>query len=198
MVAVLTAALASLLPAPAFAQTQRFPGVPGGDGFSAAAARAEYYADVMFHTNEVMTDWRRYWAADDVEHLLELYTEDATLVYAGEPPVRGRDAIREQLDSLLRVSGEVQASLSDFDASGRMGLVSGLLTLSMNDGRRSWTASGLHMTVLIRRGRHWRIRSQLVRLDSPLDSPPIPSGPPPGPPRDGPPGGPGRSGGVQL
>lgn len=186
------------LAAPAFGQNQRFPGVPGGDGFSAAAARAEYYADVMFHTNELMTDWRRFWAADDVEHLLDLYTEDATLVYAGEPPVRGREAIREQLDSLLRVSGEVQASLSDFDASGRMGLVSGLLTLSMSDGRRTWTATGLHMTVLIRRGRHWRIRSQLVRLDSALDAPPNPSGLPGRPPGDGPTGGPGRSGGFQL
>lgn len=194
--------VACLAPAAALAQNQRFPGVPGGDGFSAAAARAEYYADVMFHTNELMTDWRRFWAADDVEELLELYTEDATLVYAGERPVRGREAIREQLDSLLRVSGEVQASLSDFDASGRMGLVSGLLTLSMSDGRRSWTATGLHMTVLIRRGRHWRIRSQLVRLDSALDAPPSPSGLLPGlsgrPPGDGPPGGPGRPGGFQL
>lgn len=187
---------AALLPAPTAAQNQRFPGVPGGDGFSAAAARAEYYADVMFHTNEVITDWRRFWAGDDVERLLELYTEDATLVYAGEPPVRGRDAIREQLDSLLRVSGEIQASLSDFDASGRMGLVNGLLTLSMNDGRRSWTATGLHMTVLIRRGRHWRIRSQLLRLDLPADLPPGPSGAPPGPPGDGPPWGPGSSGGL--
>ena len=197
-VAVLAGAFACLAPAPALAQNQRFPGVPGGDGFSAAAARAEYYADVMFHTNELMTDWRRFWAADDVEHLLDLYTEDATLVYAGEPPVRGREAIREQLNSLLQVSGEVQASLSDFDASGRMGLVSGLLTLSMSDGRRSWTATGLHMTVLIRRGRHWRIRSQLVRLDSALDAPPNPSGLPGRPPGDGPTGGPGRSGGFQL
>lgn len=194
--AALAATAAALVPAPTAAQNQRFPGVPGGDGFSAAAARAEYYADVMFHTNEVITDWRRFWAGDDVEHLLELYTEDATLVYAGEPPVRGREAIREQLDSLLRVSGEIQASLSDFDASGRMGLVNGLLTLSMNDGRRSWTATGLHMTVLIRRGRHWRIRSQLLRLDLPSDLPPGSSGAPPGPPGDGPPWGPGSSSGL--
>lgn len=194
--AALAATAAALVPAPTAAQNQRFPGVPGGDGFSAAAARAEYYADVMFHTNELITDWRRFWAGDDVERLLELYTEDATLVYAGEPPVRGRDAIREQLDSLLRVSGEIQASLSDFDASGRMGLVNGLLTLSMNDGRRTWTATGLHMTVLIRRGRHWRIRSQLLRLDLPADVPPGPSGAPPRPPGDGPPGGPGSSGGL--
>lgn len=195
---VLAATLASLLPAPASTQNQRFPGVPGGDGFSAAAARAEYYADVMYHTNELITDWRRFWAVDDVERLLDLYTEDATLVYAGEPPVRGRDAIRERLDSLLRVSGEVQASLSDFDASGRMGFVSGLLTLSMSNGQRTWTTTGLHVTVLIRRGRHWRIRSQLVRLDLPPESPSGSSGPSAGPSGDGPPGRPGRPGGFQL
>lgn len=147
-------------------QTQRFPGVPGGDGFSAAANRAEFYADVMHHANELMTAWRRAWAEDDIDALLELYTEDATFISAAEPPVRGREAIRERLDSLLITSGEVQASLSDFDASGRMGLLSGLLTFEMRDERRTYATSGFHMTVLIRRGRDWRIRSQLFRVDS--------------------------------
>lgn len=159
-------AVGILLPSEAQGQrSQRFPGAPGGDGFSAAANRAEYYADVMQHTNDLMTEWRRAWAEDEIDALLDLYTEDATFIFAEEAPVRGREAIREKLDSLLRQSGELQASLSDFDASGRMGLISGLLTFQMRDRGRLDTATGIHMTVLIRRGRKWGIRSQMFRLD---------------------------------
>ncbi len=78
--------------------------------------------------------------------------------------MRGREAIHEKLESLLQ-SGEVQASFTDFDASGRMGLVSGLLTFQLLDQRGSRTLTGIHMTVLIRNGRDWGIRSQLIRLD---------------------------------
>ena len=145
---------------------QRFPGAPGGDGFSAAANRAEYYADVMFNVNDLMGDWRAAWAADELEDLGELYTEDATFVYGSETPVRGRDAVKERLQRLLAVSGEVQAALSDFDASGRMGMISGLLTVQVRDGGNVNSLTGIHMTVLIRRGRHWKIRSQLFRVDT--------------------------------
>lgn len=151
-----------------FAQrARRFPGTPGSDGGSAAANRAEYYADVMLHTNALLGEWRSAWAADDIETLLELYTEDATFIFNQDDPVRGREAIHEKLESLLRRSGEVQASFSDFDASGRMGLISGLLTFQLRDQRGARTLTGIHMTVLIRNGRNWGIRSQLIRLDQP-------------------------------
>ena len=148
-------------------RARRFPGAPGSDGMSAAANRAEYYADVMLHTNALLGEWRAAWAADDIETLLELYTEDAMFIFNQDEPVRGRDAIQEKLESLLQRSGEVQASFSDFDASGRMGLISGLLTFQIRDQRGSRTLTGIHMTVLIRNGRDWGIRSQLIRLDQP-------------------------------
>lgn len=160
---------ASLLPAEADAQMRRHPGAPGGDGYSAAAARAEFYADVLEHTNEVLAKWRRAWAEDDLDAVLELYTEDALFIFTNDAPVQGREAIREKLVTLLERTGEVQAAFTDFDASGRMGLISGLLTFQMRDARRSRTVGGLHMTVLIRQGRDWRIRSQLFRLDEPVD-----------------------------
>ncbi len=148
-------------------RARRFPGAPGSDGMSAAANRAEYYADVMLHTNALLGEWRGAWAADDIETLLELYTEDATFIFNQDDPVRGREAIREKLESLLERSGEVQASFTDFDASGRMGLISGLLTFQIRDQSGSRTLTGIHMTVLIRNGRSWGIRSQLIRLDQP-------------------------------
>lgn len=148
-------------------RARRFPGTPGSDGISAASNRAEYYADVMLHTNALLGKWRGAWAADDIETLLELYTEDATFIFNQDDPVRGREAIHEKLESLLQRSGEVQASFTDFDASGRMGLISGLLTFQIRDQRGSRTLTGIHMTVLIRNGRNWGIRSQLIRLDQP-------------------------------
>ncbi len=160
---------ASLLPAEADAQMRRHPGAPGSDGYSAAAARAEFYADVLEHTNEVLSKWRQAWAEDDLDAVLELYTEDALFIFTNDAPVQGREAIREKLVTLLEQTGEVQAAFTDFDASGRMGLISGLLTFQMRDARRSRTVGGLHMTVLIRQGRDWRIRSQLFRLDDPVD-----------------------------
>jgi len=163
---------ASLLPADADGQTRRHPGAPGSDGFSAAAARAEFYADVLEHTNEVLSRWRAAWAADDLDALLELYTEDASFIFTNDAPVQGREAIREKLVTLLERTGEVQAAFTDFDASGRMGLISGLLTFQMREARRSRTVGGIHMTVLIRQGRDWRIRAQLFRLDDEVPSPP--------------------------
>lgn len=155
-------------------RARRFPGTPGSDGMSAASNRAEYYADVMLHTNALLGEWRGAWAADDLEKLLELYTEDANFIFNQDDPVRGRDAIREKLTSLLEESGEVQASFTDFDASGRMGVITGLLTFQIRNGRLSRTLTGVHMTVLIRRGRDWGIRSQLIRLDrEPGETPPV-------------------------
>ncbi|MDE2781331.1 MAG: nuclear transport factor 2 family protein [Gemmatimonadota bacterium] len=153
-------------------RARRFPGAPGSDGMSAAANRAEYYADVMLHTNALLGKWRGAWAADDIETLLELYTEDATFIFNQDDPVRGREAIHEKLESLLQRSGEVQASFTDFDASGRMGLITGLLTFQLGDQRGSRVLTGIHMTVLIRNGRDWGIRSQLIRLDQPENATP--------------------------
>ena len=166
VIAGLAVAAGVLTPAAGSAQrTQRFPGVPGSDGMSAAANRAEYYADVLMHTNEILSRWREAWAADALDDLLELYTEDATFIFTDDAVVRGREAIREKLASLLQETGEVQAAYSDFDASGRMGFISGMMHFQMQDARSTRTVTGIHLTVLIRRGRDWRIRTQLFRLD---------------------------------
>lgn len=159
------AALATILAlAPSTASAQRQLGTPGGDGFSAALNMAEFYADVMEHTDKVLKQWRAAWEADDAAKLLELYTEDAVIIFEQDEPARGHDAIREKLATLLEESGEIQVSIGDFDASGRMGMISGLLTFQMHDQTGSRTMTGLHLTVLTRKGRKWQIRSQVIRL----------------------------------
>ena len=156
-------AAASALP-PVTGVAQRIPGMPGGDGFSAAANRAEFLADVMFHTDSVLKEWRTAWADDDVVALLDLYSENAVLIFEQDEPVRGHEAIRAKLESLLGESGEAQVSIHDFEASGRMGMVSGLFTVQMRNLTGSRTTTGIHLTVLTRARRDWKIRSQVVRL----------------------------------
>lgn len=156
------AAMVVLSPSAALAQRQL--GIPGGDGFSAALNRAEFMADVMHHTDELLKKWRAAWAADDADELLDLYTEDAVIIFEQDEPVRGREAIQAKLATLLEESGEIQLSIGDFDASGRMGMISGLLTIQMQHQTGSRTMTGIHMTILTRKGRRWQIRTQVIRL----------------------------------
>ncbi len=151
----------------ASASAQRFPGVPGGGGMSSATHRAEYYADVLEHVTELLDAWRLAWAEDAIEDLLELYAEDATFVFGDDDPVVGRGPVGEKLASLLERTFSAQAAFLDFDASGRMAFVSGPVNFEIGDGRRR-TVSGIHFTVLLRQGRHWRIRSQWLRVPGTL------------------------------
>ena len=162
---LVTACALGLVSPPSALSAQRFPGAPGGDGMSAQANMAEYMADVVLNVNQVMEAWRSAWAADDVEETAEQYTEDATFIFGDEDPVRGREAIQARLGTLLPTVGEVQTAMQDLDASGRMGMIAGLLTLQVRDGSTATTQTGLHMTILIRRRGEWRIRSQIFRLD---------------------------------
>ena len=88
---------------------------------------------------------------------MSLVTTGGGLIFGGD--VNGR------FRALLQETGEVQAAYSDFDASGRMGFISGMMHFQMQDARSTRTVTGIHLTVLIRRGRDWRIRTQLFRLD---------------------------------
>ena len=49
---------------------------------------AEFYADVMEHTDNVLKQWRTAWAADDADELLDLYTEDAVIIFEQDEPAR--------------------------------------------------------------------------------------------------------------
>jgi uncharacterized protein (TIGR02246 family) len=127
-----------------------------------SAFMAEYYADVIQHVNDVMTDWRRAWREDDAEALAELYFEDARLVLPGRAPLVGGDAIRRFFRTELPGLGEVQTSSVDFDASGRMAYVTGNFFMEVQDGSGSTeTVTGVHLTVILRRQRAWLIRSQV-------------------------------------
>lgn len=72
-----------------------------------------------------MTDWRKAWREDDLEELERIYTEDALIHLPDGRVLRGQAGRLERLGGLLPGFGEIQMSVLDFDASGRMGYLYG-------------------------------------------------------------------------
>ena len=142
------------------------PGAPGGDGRGAGAFLAEYYAEVIQRVGETMTAWRLAVREDDIGGSVDSYWEDAQLLFPDRAPIVGKTAIESFYAEFLPTIGELQTSMIDFDASGRMGFVAGPFYYEVPvAGGTPQRIEGTHVTVLIRRGRDWRIRTQIFRLD---------------------------------
>ena len=137
--------------------------VPGYQRIDPRSVRAEYLAEVLERINELNTRWGEAWSRDDAAALADLYWEDAILIPAGsERPLRGRDAIRAHFEATLPVQGRAEAFLLDFDAGGEMAQVFGNYLIAPQPGVRGVTAlRGPMVTVYMRRGRRWGIRSQV-------------------------------------
>ena len=152
------------------------PGAPGGDGRGAGAFLAEYYAEVITRVGESMTAWRAAWRNDDLETTVDYYWEEAQILFPGTDPIIGQFAIEEFFAELLPTVGELQTSMIDFDASGRMGFVSGPFYYDVPQAAGSpLRVEGTHVTILLRKGRDWKIRSQVFRVPAADESPPSPN-----------------------
>lgn len=144
-------ALALLLPAAAAGQA------PGYQQLDNRQIMAAFHAEVLEGVNRVMDRWGRGWSSDDVDEVVDLYWENATLIPPAGPPLRGAEAIRAWLATVAPDHGSMEAFMLDFDASGGMALVSGNYTLEVAGER----ATGALTTVYVQRGRTWKIRSQV-------------------------------------
>jgi len=145
-----------MLPTSARAQAPGYPQLNPG------AVKAEYLAEVIERINEVLAVWGGSWAGDRLDDLVDLYAEEAILIPPGDEMLRGRTAIRDYLAEVLPEHGHIEAFMLDFDASGEMAQVFGNYILSIQRGDAAGTQwSGPMMTVYVRRGRRWMIRSQV-------------------------------------
>jgi len=153
----------SALAGPARAHAQA--GVPGGDGMRADRFRAEYYAEVVQQINKVMGQWRKAWREDDLDRLLRLYDSDAIILMTDEAPARAEKGVHAFLDRMLPETGEIQASMVDFEASGRLAYIWGSFYYDVTGGEQAGKRiTGDHVTLFIRQGRRWKIRSQVFRV----------------------------------
>lgn len=136
--------------------------VPGGEQFPRGSVMAEYRAEVLTQVNSLLADWGDDWALDRPEELSELYWEDALLIPPGGELKRGHDEILAYFNGTLGQHGQIEAFMLDFDASGGMAQVFGNYMLAIQQGDEAGTQkTGPLITVYLRRGRRWKIRSQV-------------------------------------
>jgi ketosteroid isomerase-like protein len=137
-------------------------GVPGADTKSRERHLTEFLHEVNERTDEVMAEWIAAWGRDDAGALAEAYTEDAVVFLPEGQPVQGRPLIAKLFAQSLPPLGAIRVSQMDFDASGLMAFAVGPFSYGVRaeDGL-SWQETGLHITVFVREGAEWRIRSQV-------------------------------------
>lgn len=134
---------------------------PGYQQLNPRAVRAEYLAEVLERVNDLMADWGDSWAGDRPDELLDTYWEDAVLIPPNHVPLRGHEEMTAYFAEALPVQGHVEAFMLDFDASGTMAQVYGNYTLGIQQGEEAGVQKrGPMITVYLRRGRTWKIRSQ--------------------------------------
>ncbi len=130
---------------------------PGYQQVPRGQERAEYVAEVIVQINEVLADWGDHWGADRVDDLVGMYWEDALLIAPDQELKRGSEDLRAYFTGALPSMGSVEAFMLDFDASGGMSQVFGNYMLEIG----GVPTSGPMLTVYVRRGRSWKIRSQV-------------------------------------
>ena len=141
-------------------------GIPGSRPGQVNSARAAYYATVLLEIDRTLSPWQDAWGGDDLDRLVAQYAESGTLVVGSSAVARGQEAIRALLGPHLAEFTTVLAVIKDFDTSDQLTLTAGPLYLTRREGKGGdINLEGRHFTVLIRAGRRWRIRSQVLFLE---------------------------------
>lgn len=151
-------AIGALLPATGSAQI--VPGAPQPDW---DRARHEYTAEVLRSYNDVMGKWRSAWLEGDVAGVMELYAEGAILMVDDSVPREGHAAIERYVRNILPRTRELRTGLSDFVASERLAYSLGPIYIEIAEDTAVQAYSGSAVTILVRDGRRWKIRSQILR-----------------------------------
>jgi ketosteroid isomerase-like protein len=162
---MLAAALAVALPAAGHAQH-----VPGAPTTNWEREHAEYNLKVLRSYNALVVSWRDALVGGDPGRAATEYSAEARLLVSGYPELTGRDSIRAFLDRQRDSLVDIRTSLAEFLASDRLAFASGPLVITWREGSAGGlrTLVGNHVTVLVREGRQWRIRSQVLRYEEPM------------------------------
>jgi ketosteroid isomerase-like protein len=154
--------ISSAAATPAASQT----GVPGPGITSNRRHMTDFLNEVNQRVTGLTRQWRGAWVRDEIDDLVDLYTEDAVLILAEGEPIRGHRRLKQYFEESLATLGGAQLSETDFHASGRMALMSGPFSyLIQGENGLSWQVTGTHVTVFLREGRDWKIRSQIFRAN---------------------------------
>jgi ketosteroid isomerase-like protein len=159
-----------IVPVATPAQAQQVPGAPSTDW---ERARADYNTRILREYTAFINQWRETLNGGDVDRALALYSDNAMVLVAGNGAVQGRDSIRAFLSGTMPRIVEILTGLNDFAASENLAYAAGPLLYTYRTGESGLvhTVSGHHVTVLVREGRRWRIRSQVLRYEEPAAQP---------------------------
>lgn len=157
---------ALLLAVPATARAQHVPGAPSTDW---ERARRDYTASVLRDYNTVMNEWRQTLDNGDVSRALTFYSAGALVLMPGVDAVQGHDSIRSFLQRTVPNIIEIRMGLTDFVASDHLAYATGPLMYTYRTAATGpvHTVIGNHVTVIVREGRRWRIRSQVLQYEEP-------------------------------
>jgi ketosteroid isomerase-like protein len=142
--------------------------VPGAPPVDWDKNRQEYSLSVLKEYNIFMDDWRALLGKSNAAELSQRYDEGAFLLVSGHDVVQGRDSIHALLRRVMPGIVELQLGLSDFVASDRLAYASGPLIYRFSDSANGSVRAvhGNHVTVLVRDGKRWRIRSQVLKYEN--------------------------------
>lgn len=143
-------------------------GVPGGRIGSGREHRALVRAEAYSSATAFLAKWRELWRAGDVDALIKLYTDDASLRLPGQRVVRTKTPLKNALRSALSNGAPIEMSNIEFDSDGEIAvLVSCYLTRSGGT-----EISGVVTAVLYRSGRSWKLRMHMFDTPHPVNSTP--------------------------
>jgi ketosteroid isomerase-like protein len=168
--AYLLSVVAALALAPATLYGQIVPGAPTTDW---NRERQEFTADALRGYDRMISEWRTAWQKGDAAAVTEFYLDDALLFVGDTTPLQGKANFAQQLQRMVSLTVELRTGLSDFVASDRLAYALGPFYWETKDsaGSASRVVTGTHVTILVREGRRWKIRSQILRPQASPDTP---------------------------
>lgn len=143
-------------------------GHPGDRAVQNHMHQMQHRAEIVQQLNQLLSDWRVAWSDDQLEEILELYTEDAVISPPGTSATAlGRDEVASALTRLLADAGGMETRLTDLDIGDRLAYTMGWFSYPViaTDGvRAGGSVRGRFVTVFRQSNDRWRIRSQLFEI----------------------------------
>jgi ketosteroid isomerase-like protein len=142
--------------------------VPGAPPTDWSVAQNEYRLNVLRDYSALIGSWHSALSGGDLAVAAATYTDRAQLLVSGHQAVQGRDSIAAFLTEFTRPLADIRTGLTDFLASDRLAYATGPMILSLRapGSGAVRTVTGQHVTVLLREGRRWRIRSQVLKYEA--------------------------------
>jgi ketosteroid isomerase-like protein len=138
--------------------------VPGAPPVDWQRERQEFTADVLRAYDRLITEWRAAWHKGDVKAVADFYQDDALFFVGDTVPLLGKANVEKQLQRMVPLTIELRTGLSDFVASDRLAYALGPFYWELKESAGTTrVVTGTVVTILVRDGRRWKIRSQILR-----------------------------------